>query len=471
MRRPAAVTARDQPAQRRPDREQVLLADDLVEGARAHPHRQARAPEPPHVGGRRTLVERLAVIRSDSHPVSPGGCGRSGARPRRWRVASTVAGGLPASVDAGLLPLRAAVIGVGAPVSGSWPPPVLGNAMTSRIESLRRTAAPRPVPAESDAAVRGWRRRRTRPAGTRTSPAPRPRPVPSSRRPVAARRGRGYGSTRRRSRCRCRPGRTRRTAPCSGSSSNRSTHSGFGDVKAWCTAVHARPRPRRRRWRSELARTGVLRRSRRTTRPTRRSAPTAARPPGARRRAVPGTTPPLPAPKNTQSPGLAPTWSARDHALGLGQVLGDRPASSPSSPTRTYASPRAPRCFAHSCHASRTLRGCDAPPGMTTAPTYGGLEHPERGVREVLRALDELQPEAQVGLVVEVTCHRVGVREPRDRERDVVPHQVASRALITASPTAMTSSWSTKLSSMSSWVNSGCRSARKSSSRKQRAIW
>ena len=37
--------------------------------------------------------------------------------------------------------------------------------------------------------------------------------------------------------------------------------------------------------------------------------------------------------------------------------------------------------------------------------------------------------------------------------------------LTTASPTAMTSSWSTKLISTSSWVNSGWRSARKSSSR------
>ena len=43
----------------------------------------------------------------------------------------------------------------------------------------------------------------------------------------------------------------------------------------------------------------------------------------------------------------------------------------PSSPTVTYASPRAPRERAHSCQASNCLRGCDAPPGITTAPTYG----------------------------------------------------------------------------------------------------
>ena len=45
------------------------------------------------------------------------------------------------------------------------------------------------------------------------------------------------------------------------------------------------------------------------------------------------------------------------------------PLSSPSSPTSTYASPRWPRCFAKSCHASSWRRGWDAPPDITTAPT------------------------------------------------------------------------------------------------------
>ena len=36
------LVALDQPPQRRPGREQVLLADELVEVARAHPHRQRR---------------------------------------------------------------------------------------------------------------------------------------------------------------------------------------------------------------------------------------------------------------------------------------------------------------------------------------------------------------------------------------------------------------------------------------------
>ena len=47
----------------------------------------------------------------------------------------------------------------------------------------------------------------------------------------------------------------------------------------------------------------------------------------------------------------------------------------------------------------------------------------------------------------------------------------AKAAVITPSVTAITSSSATNDISMSSWVNSGWRSARRSSSRKQRAIW
>ena len=48
----------------------------------------------------------------------------------------------------------------------------------------------------------------------------------------------------------------------------------------------------------------------------------------------------------------------------------------------------------------------------------------------------------------------------------------ANVASMTASLTkSRTSSWPTKEASMSSWVNSNWRSARRSSSRRQRAIW
>ena len=60
-----------------------------------------------------------------------------------------------------------------------------------------------------------------------------------------------------------------------------------------------------------------------------------------------------------------PSRSASERFLATG------PPSSPSSPTSTYARPAAPRCLAHSCQASSVLARLDAPPGMTTAPTYG----------------------------------------------------------------------------------------------------
>ena len=130
-----------------------------------------------------------------------------------------------------------AVIGVGAPVSGSKPPPVFGNAMTSRIESRAGEQHADPVPAEGDAAVR--RRAVLERLQQEAELVLRllRRRCRAGRRPAAARRRGGYGSSRRRSRCRCRRCRTRRPAPGPGASSKRSTHSAFGEVNGWCTAV------------------------------------------------------------------------------------------------------------------------------------------------------------------------------------------------------------------------------------------
>ena len=47
------------------------------------------------------------------------------------------------------------------------------------------------------------------------------------------------------------------------------------------------------------------------------------------------------------------------------------PPRVPSALTIMYAMPFAPRALAQSCHASSSRRGESAPPGMTTAPTYG----------------------------------------------------------------------------------------------------
>ena len=51
---------------------------------------------------------------------------------------------------------------------------------------------------------------------------------------------------------------------------------------------------------------------------------------------------------------------------------------------------------------------------MHDGTDVGGLEDAERGVREVVGELGELQVEAQVGLVGAVLAHRVGVRDARE---------------------------------------------------------
>ena len=111
------------------------------------------------------------------------------------------------------------------------------------------------------------------------------------------------------------------------------------------------------------------------------------------------------------------------------------------------------------------LAGLARSPGHHDGADVRRLEHPERRVLEVVGALDELEAHPQVGLVGAVARHRLGVRHPRQRawaRRTPMSFHSATRI---SSATARTSSCSTKLISMSSWVNSGCRSARKSSSR------
>ncbi len=88
----------------------------------------------------------------------------------------------------------------------------------------------------------------------------------------------------------------------------------------------------------------------------------------------------------------------------------------------------APRCRAQSCQASSCLRGWLAPPGITTAPTYGAWgENAEGGVGEELRALGQLETDPQVGLVTAVAGHRLGVGHPREGCRDLVADEPPQR--------------------------------------------
>ena len=121
----------DQPPQRRSGRQQVVLADHLVE--RRGRIRTASGPPP------RSSAADVEEVRARScRACSPRGVGSSTPGRSRRR------------------PPRAApaVIGVGAPVSGSPPDAVFGNAITSRIDVGAGEQRHDPVQPEGDAAVR-----------------------------------------------------------------------------------------------------------------------------------------------------------------------------------------------------------------------------------------------------------------------------------------------------------------------------
>ena len=92
-----------------------------------------------------------------------------------------------------------------------------------------------------------------------------------------------------------------------------------------------------------------------------------------------------------------------------------------------YARPRAPRCFAHSCHASSWRRGWLGAAGHHDRADVRRLEHAERRVGEELRHVGDLEVEAQVRLVRAVLGHRLVVGDARDRPRDLVPDQLPQR--------------------------------------------
>ena len=85
--------------------------------------------------------------------------------------------------------------------------------------------------------------------------------------------------------------------------------------------------------------------------------------------------------------------------------------------------------------------------------------------------LDQLHAEAEVGLVGAVAVHGLVPGDPGDLRRAASPVTASAASSTDSEMAASTSSWSTKLISASSCMNSYWRSARRSSSRRQRAIW
>ena len=77
--------------------------------------------------------------------------------------------------------------------------------------------------------------------------------------------------------------------------------------------------------------------------------------------------------KNTASPGPAPAAAGSPDRSSADRCRATGPESEtcPPASMSTYARPRAPRALAHSCQLSSSRRDWAAPPGMTTAPTWG----------------------------------------------------------------------------------------------------
>src|SRR5581483_1047809 len=148
-----------------------------------------------------------------------------------------------------------------------------------------------------------------------------------------------------------------------GASANLSAHSGSGEVNGWCTDVQPAPSAvgsnigASTTHRNDHADSSISPHRRPISR---RAAPSSSRD------ACAG-----PAAKNTQSPAAAPTAAASPERSASDRFFATGPPISPEASNVAYASPRAPRDRAHSCHRSNSRRDCPAPPGMTTAPTYG----------------------------------------------------------------------------------------------------
>ena len=257
-----------------------------------------------------------------------------------------------------------------------------------------------------------------------------------------------------------------RAAP--GSVSSRSTSSSRGAVNGWCIASH-------RRSSSFHSNSGnsMTHRShgpRRGIRP-RRCASSSAKAP----RATVAAERLWSATSSTRSPALGARprqerLPVASEGRAAGRWMRPRPRAPRPAPWRPSSSRRSVEVvelLAGEARPPGTARAFTAPPCATACAKT--LKTPPR---EQLGQSTELQLEAQVGLVRAVAPHRLVVRDPPERAgRARCP--CARRKISATSPSTIgrKSSRSTNDISMSICVNSGWRSARRSSSRKQRTIW
>ena len=126
-------------------------------------------------------------------------------------------------------------------------------------------------------------------------------------------------------------------------------------------------------------------------------------------------------------PGLGPDVGGQPVAFGVGQVLGHRAAQLAVLADQHVGQPAVPALLGPLLPAVQGAPRLRGPAGHHDRTDIRRLEDPKCGVFEELCALDELQPEAHVGLVGAEPSHGVGVADPRDRRRDLVADQRPQR--------------------------------------------
>ena len=151
----------------------------------------------------------------------------------------------------------------------------------------------------------------------------------------------------------------------------------------------------------------------------------------------------------------------------------------PSATTFVTGRPAPPMPLIPSVKPSITLRVSVLPAGPEatmhfTTPPFGSASRKTSNsrLRGDVGDVLQFQAESRVGPVDAVASHRLVVGHVRQRAREFVRSgRLEDRGASAPSIMSIMSSTWTKLISRSSWVNSGWRSARRSSSRKQRTIW
>ena len=125
-------------------------------------------------------------------------------------------------------------------------------------------------------------------------------------------------------------------------------------------------------------------------------------------------------PARPRAAGAAPPARRRTRNLATGD------SSAPSAPTFSHTRPLAPSCLARSVSPSSLLRPYSSASPGTRMPLIarGAGERLELGRREHVGQLDQLHPEAQVGLVDAEAVHRLVPRHPLDRRRPLPRHRL-----------------------------------------------